>query len=331
MEILQEYYQEPEPEETIGRMLGRVFDEPSEPVAKNVKLDEETFQLVETEGMTAWGPMEEEIRRHPEIEYTSEEIKVVVAKMSKKQQIQFKELENYFLLKYRQMGNMHPLYQEVRQIVREMCPTMPGNMQEAVFKVRAQLQVEAKLKDVCRQLNIPVPLMTTPPPMVFTEGIPLESKTQTSKKASTTQGDSKSAEAEDITAQTISSAGVPRRIKPMQVKSEEDVKPWQMLATQYLPDTMLKAMEGEGDKLLQILRVSHGRDPLYDLTKDNDELKEAFGLIQEDLLPTEHEEPDADNLSVATVDTYDEIDSKEARELLVKLTDVKTFLRKHKF
>ena len=48
----------------------------------------------------------------------------------------------------------------------------------------------------------------------------------------------------------------------MQVKSEGDVKPRPMLATQYLPDTMLKAMEGEGDESLQILRVFHGRDPL---------------------------------------------------------------------
>ena len=75
-----------------------------------------------------------------------------------------------------------------------------------------------------------------------------------------------------------------------------------MLTTQYLPDPMLKAMEGEGDKSLQILRVFHGRDPLYDLTKDNEELKEDFGFIQEDLLPTEHDEADADDLSVAMVD-----------------------------
>ena len=97
-----------------------------------------------------------------------------------------------------------------------------------------------------------------------------------------------------------------------------------MLTTQYLPDTMLKVMEGEGDESLQILRVFHGWDPLYNLMKDDDELKEAFGLIQEDLLLTEHDEADADNLSVATVDTYNKIDSKEARELLVRLADVKT-------
>ena len=126
------------------------------------------------------------------------------------------------------------------------------------------------------------------------------------------------------TAEATLSKGEPRQIMPMQVKSEGDVKPRPMLSTQYLPDTMLKAMEGEGDESLQILRVFCGWDPLYDLTKDDEELKEAFGLIQEDLLPTEHDEVDADDLSVVTVDMYDEIDSKEARELLVKLADVKT-------
>ena len=100
METLQEYYQDPEPEETIGSMLGKVFDEPSELSAKKVKLDEDTFQPVETKGMVTWEPTEKEIRRYLELEYTSEEIKTVVAKMSKKQQILFKELENYFLLKY---------------------------------------------------------------------------------------------------------------------------------------------------------------------------------------------------------------------------------------
>ena len=150
MENLQEYYQEPEPEETIGSILGKIFNEPSEPLVKKAKLDEETFQPVETEGMTAWEPMEEKIRKHPEIEYTSEQVQAVVTKKSKKQEIQFKELESYFLLKYRQMGNMCPLYQEVRQIVMEMCPAIPGHMHEAVVEVRAQLQGEAKLKDVCK-------------------------------------------------------------------------------------------------------------------------------------------------------------------------------------
>ena len=185
METLQEYYQNSEPEETIGSMLGKVFDEPSELNVKKIKLDEETFQLIETEGMVVWKTSEEEIRKYPELEYTSEDIKAIVTKMSKKQQIQFKELENYFLLKYRQTGNMCPLYQEVGQIMREMCPSMPGNMQEAVVKARAQLQAEAKLKDACRQLNIPVPLTTVSPFVVLPTKSSSGSESQVPKETTT--------------------------------------------------------------------------------------------------------------------------------------------------
>ena len=52
---------------------------------------------------------------------------------------------------------MRPLYVEVRNIVREMCPSMPGQMQEAVVEARAQLLVEVKLRELCKQLGIPAP------------------------------------------------------------------------------------------------------------------------------------------------------------------------------
>ena len=102
---------------------------------------------------------------------------------------------------------------------------MPDNMQEAVIEARAQLQAEAKLKDACRQLNIPIPLTTAPPSVVFPEGTPSGSKTQVSKEMITTQGDFKSAEVEGDMAQATSSAKGPRRIIPTQVKSEGDIKP----------------------------------------------------------------------------------------------------------
>ena len=105
---------------------------------------------------------------------------------------------------------MHPLYQEVRQIMREMCPSMPGNMQEAVVEVRAQLQAEAKLKDVCRQLNIPVPLTAVSSSVVLpTESSP-RSETQVLKETTTTQGDPKTAQAEMETAEATLSKGEPR-------------------------------------------------------------------------------------------------------------------------
>ena len=108
-------------------------------------------------------PTEEEIRRHPELEYTNEEVKKVVAGMTKEQQIQFREFEQYFLTRYRQTGNIRPLSHEICSIVKEMCPSMPGQLQEVVIEVRAQLLAEAKLKELCKQLNIPLPIVPTPP------------------------------------------------------------------------------------------------------------------------------------------------------------------------
>ena len=105
---------------------------------------------------------------------------------------------------------------------------------------------------------------------------------------------------------------------------QEDVKPRQLLATQYLPDIKLQAMEGEGDESLRIIRVVKGCDPCYDLTKGDDELKEACALITEDLLPSQHDEAEADDLSVVSVEMYDGIDFQEAKELLIKLVETKT-------
>ena len=105
---------------------------------------------------------------------------------------------------------MHPLYQEVRQIVREMCPSMPGNMQEAVVEARAQLQAEAKLKDICRQLNIPVPLTTISPSVVLPAKSSSGSESQVLKEKTVAQDDPKSAQIEVETAQATSSKGDPR-------------------------------------------------------------------------------------------------------------------------
>ena len=109
----------------------------------------------------------------------------------------------------------------------------------------------------------------------------------------------------------------------MPIKIKGDIKPKPLLATQYLSDTMLQAMEGEGDNTLQIIRVKRGRDPCYDLTKNDGDLKEACALVMEDILPTNEEEIDVDDLSVASYDTYDGIDVKEAQDLLIKLAETK--------
>ena len=117
-------------------------------------------------------------------------------------------------------------------------------------------------------------------------------------------------------------AGPSHKITPVPVK-QEDIKPRQLLATQYLPDIKLQAMEGEGDDSLRIIRVIKGHDPCYDLTRDDEELKGACALVTEDLLPSQHDEVEADDLSIVLVETYDGIDVREDKELLIKLVETK--------
>ena len=111
----------------------------------SAKLDEEAFEpLVEQGGLPSI-PTEEELIKYPELEYSSREVQAIVNKMDRVQKQEFREYEQYFLTRYRQTGNMQPLYVEVRNIVKEMCPSMPGQMQSAVVEARAQLLAETKL------------------------------------------------------------------------------------------------------------------------------------------------------------------------------------------
>ena len=84
-------------------------------------LDEETFEPLETPGMSISAPTAEEIAEHPELEYSSKEIKAIVKTLDKEQWQQFREYEAYFLSRFRKTGNMLPLHLEIRKIVRDMC------------------------------------------------------------------------------------------------------------------------------------------------------------------------------------------------------------------
>ena len=108
----------------------------------SAKLDEEAFEPLVEQGELPSIPTEEELVKYPELEYSSREVQAIVNKMDRVQKQEFREYEQYFLTRYRQTGNMQPLYMEVRNIVKEMCPSMPGQMQNAVVEARAQLLAE---------------------------------------------------------------------------------------------------------------------------------------------------------------------------------------------
>ena len=298
-------------------------EEDQPPMTKKMHLDEGTFEPVVKEGEIPMVPTEEEIRKHPELEYTNEEVRQVVAQMSAEDRIQFKEFEQYFLTCYQQTGNIRRLSQEVRAIVKEMCPLMPGQLQEAVVKARAQLLLEARLKEICQNLNIPLPAIISPQAIHPVDEALLGKNTKSTEESEEDETHVVSTLETQKETKLEESAGLSHKITPVLVK-QEDVKPTQLLATQYSPDIKFQAMEGEGDDSLRIIRVVKGHDLCYDLTKDDDELKEACALVTEDLLPSHHDKVEADDLSVVSVEMYDSIDVREAKELLIKLAETKT-------
>ena len=278
----------------------------------SAKLDEEAFEpLVEQEELPSI-PTEEELIKYPELEYSSREVQAIVNKMDRVQKQEFREYEQYFLTRYRQTGNMQPLYVEVRNIVKEMCPSMPGQMQSAVVEAHAQLLAETKLKELCKQLGVSAPRYE-PPPMVHPvdEGI-------LGEKAVPMSGEE--THEEPVKEDQLSTSKVVRKIIPTLVTTEvkKEVKPRVQL--RLLSDTILDAM-GPGDEECMVTQIKRGRNPFYDLTQDDEELKQAFAKVGPEDIP--EEESDVDDLSVASLETVNEIESEEAGRLLTTYADFK--------
>ena len=291
---MREYYVQPEDKATITSILGTVFpaEMEKETVASPATLDEKGFEPLVEEGELPSIPTEEELVKYPELEYSGREVQAIVNKMDKAQRWEFCEYEQYFLTRYRQTGNMRPLHVEVRSIVREMCPSMPGQMQDAIVEARAQLLAEVKLKELCKQLGVPVPRYE-PPPIVH----PID-KGILGEKAAPMTG--KESHKEPVKEGQPSTSEAVRKIVPTLVTTEvkREVKPQLQLGL--LSDTILNAM-GPGDEDCMVTRIKRGQDPFYNLTQDDEELKEAFAGVGEGDIP--EEELDVDNLLVTSLET----------------------------
>ena len=328
-----------EDKDTISSILGTLFSERSDEEANSMvtersneeaitmvseradreaiamspaTLDEEVFELLVKQGEMPSIPTEEELIKYPELEYSSREVQAIVDKMDKTQKQEFREYEQYFLTRYRQTGNMQPLYLEIRNIVKEMCPSMPGQMQDAVVEARAQLLAETKLKELCKQLGVPAPRYE-PPPMVHPvdEGILGEKAVPMSDVKPHAE---QTMEDQPGTSRTV------RRVVPALVTTEvkKEIKP--QVQPRLLSDTMLDAL-GPGDDECMVMRIKRGRDPFYDLTQDDEELQQAFAEVGPEDIP--EGESDVDDLSVASLETVNEIESEEANKLLTTYADLK--------
>ena len=148
-----------------------------------------------------------------------------------------------------------------------MCPSMPGQMQDTVVEARAQFLAEVKLKELCEQLRVPAPWYE-PPSMVH----PMDEEIL-GEKAVPMSGEElyEGPVGED---QPSTSKAV-RKIIPTLVTKEvkREVKP--QVQPRLLSNTMLDAM-GPGDEDCMVTQIKRGRDPFYDLTQDDEELKEAY-------------------------------------------------------
>ena len=215
-----------------------------------------------------------------------------------------------FLTHYRQTGNIKPLYMEVRNIVKEMCPSMPGQMQNAVVEAQAQLLAEVQLKELCKQLGVPAQRYE-PPLMIH----PID-KGILGEKAVPMSGELPEGPVREH--QPTTSAV--RKITPTLVTTEvkKEIKP--QVQPRLLSDTLLDAM-GTGDEECTVTRIKRGRDPFYDLTQDDEELKQAFAEVGPEDIP--ERESDADDLSVVSLETVNKIESEEATKLLTTYADLK--------
>ena len=111
-----------------------------------------------------------------------------------------------------------------------------------------------------------------------------------------------------------------RKIIPTLVMTEvkKEVKP--QVQPRLLSDMILDAMD-PGDEECMVTQIKRGRDPFYDHTQDDEELKQAFAEVGPEDIP--EEESDVDDLSVASLETINEIGSEEASRLLTTYADLK--------
>ena len=95
-----EHHPQPEDDDTITSILGMVFPAEKEKettgMAFPTKLDEEGFEPLVKEGELPSIPMEEELIKYPELEYSGREVQAIVNKMDRVQKQEFREYEQYF-------------------------------------------------------------------------------------------------------------------------------------------------------------------------------------------------------------------------------------------
>ena len=211
----------------------------------------------------------------------------------------FRQFKAFHKLHYDLYGHDAPGYQLTRGIIQNMFSGIPTHDAEVIAKARAEILAAERIKELCKQLGLAVPVELQQPrpreeaPEYPPPPPPLRFPSQQEKQRQQEQ----------------------LQAAPQPGTSEEDVKPDikppRRLATTFLGKPGLLRMIGAGDDDHIITKVVPGTDPMQDFDEDD----------PANVIVIEHEtdESDVDDLSEVSMMSADAMSGGELQSLLANL------------
>ena len=89
---------------------------------------------------------EKDVEEFPELDFTDEQLKEAVSKLSKPDYEQYVQLRDQYLMQYRVTGRIQTFSDLVRSSLKDRYPGIPGAEVKAVLELRRQLEFEFKQK-----------------------------------------------------------------------------------------------------------------------------------------------------------------------------------------
>ena len=218
------------------------------------------------------------------------QIAEIYHRMTPEDQRLFRQFKRFHKQYYETHGHDTPSHQLTHGIVQQMFPGLPSADADTIAKARAELLAAERLKELCKQLGLAVPiqLQQYPAPQEAPEYPPPPQPPQF------------------LSRQDKERAAQQQSVEEAEVKP--DVKP-RRLATSYLGPPGLLRMIGSSDEEHIITRVVPGTDPMQDFEDDD---PSQFIVIDEDTDASS----DVDDLSEVSMASAGGIGKQEFEGLL---------------
>ena len=119
---------------------------------ENVKMTEERFSeehltpILSSDEEEYDDFTEKDVEEFPELDFTDEQLKEAVSKLSKPDYEQYVQLRDQYLMQYQVTGRIQTFSDLVRSSLKDRYPGIPGAEVKAVLELRSQLEFEFKQK-----------------------------------------------------------------------------------------------------------------------------------------------------------------------------------------